>query len=187
MRILILPLALCAVFGLAACAVGPAAGESSGVASAATTSSPSASKPAAASTGSIDMCGNFPVSAIASATGRTVYTTSTERDGDSEGAKLYACQYTDSTDPSQALDSFSLAVYRGGNPDTIMTDLAAAQTSGATPVSGIGDRAQAGAGEIDVVIGSDVVVASDTLHDSSLSDLDPAVLRSLAQKVIAKV
>ena len=137
--------------------------------------------------GPIDLCREFPVSTIAAATGRGVYTTATERNGNSAGASLYACEYTDTTNPADALDAFSVAVYRGGDPDQIMKTLAGALNSGATATSGIGDRAQIGDGEIDVVVGTDVVVVSDTLHMGNLTDLDPSVLRALAQKVIAKL
>lgn len=149
------------------------------------TPTPSLSGSPSRSSGPINMCGQFPVSTIVAATGRAVYTTATERDGNSASAKLYACEYTDSVNPDDALDGFNLAVYRGGDPDAIMKALAAALTSGATPTSGIGDRAQVGDGEIDVVVGTDVVVVSDAVHEGDLTDLDPSVLRDLAQKVIA--
>ena len=184
--LLIIPLAVAALTLAACSATSPATTAGTGGPTPAS-ASPVPDTPAASKTGPIDICGDFPVATIVAATGRSVYTTATEQDGDSDGAKLYACEYTDSTDPGDALDGFNLAVYRGGDTDAIMKDLADALTSGATPSSGIGDRSQVGDGEIDVVVGTDVVVASDALHEGDLADLDPGVLRSLAQKLIDKL
>ena len=188
MRILLLPVAVGAALVLSACSSPlPAATAGATAGSPHATSSTAASAPAAHAAGPVDVCGDFPVATIVAATGRSVYTTATERDGGSEGAMVYACEYTDSTDPANALDGFNLVVYRGGDPDAIMKDLAAAQTSGANAASGIGDRAQTGDGEIDVVVGTDVVVASDALHEGDLAELDPSVLRQLAKSLIAKL
>lgn len=63
-----------------------------------------------------------------------------------------------------------------------MKDLAALFTSGAKPYSGIGDRAQIGDGELDVVIGGDVVVASDSVHEGNLAELTTDQLEKLAQR-----
>jgi hypothetical protein len=101
--------------------------------------------------------------------------TCTQQDRPDTGANVYACEYTDSADPADALDGFNLVVYRGGDPTTIMKNLAAALTSGATPTSAICDRTQLGDGEIDIVVGTDVVVASDAVHEGQIPDLDPRV------------
>jgi hypothetical protein len=187
MRTALLPLAIGAILVLSACsATSPVTSAGTGGPTPAS-ASPKATTPAAHSAGPIRVCDDFPVSTIVSATGRSIYTTATEQDGVTEGAHLYACEYTDSTDPADALDGFDLVVYRGGDPDAIMTALAQALTSGATPTSGIGDRAQTGDGEIDVVVGKDVVVASDAVHEGDIPDLDPAVLKSLAQRLIGKL
>jgi len=182
----LLPIIVGAILVLSACSTGSPATTAGTGGPTPATASPPASSPATRSTGPIRVCDDFPVSTIVAATGRSVYTTATEQDGDTQGAKVYACEYTDSTDPSDALDGFNLAVYRGGDPDAILTALAAALTSGATPISGIGDRAQSGDGEIDVVVGTDVVVVSDAVHEGDIPDLDPSVFRGLAQKLIAK-
>jgi hypothetical protein len=186
MKFLLVPVSAALVLGLSACAPATGSGSSVPGASNGPSVAPS-SAPAshASSTGAINVCGKIPVATVASLSGRTVYTTGHEIDGPSEGAKLYACEYTDSTDASNALDGFNLVVYRGGDPTKILKGLATALTAGATPLSGIGDKAQSGDGEVDIVVGTDVVVASDSVHEGQLATLSTARLESLARKVMA--
>lgn len=100
---------------------------------------------------------------------------------------MYACEYTDSANAGDALDGFNIAVYRGGDTAKITHDLAAALTDGASPQSGIGDRGQLGDGELDVVVGGDVVVVSDSVHEGNLAELHLAQLEKLAKQIIAKL
>jgi hypothetical protein len=181
MKLLVIPLGAAVLLLLSACA--PATGTSSAAPPAAG-SSLSAPKHAS-STAAIAVCSKISVSEVASASARSVYTAAHEIDGPLEGAQLYSCEYTDSATASDALDGFNLGVYRGGNPDTIMKAEATALTKGAKPLSGIGDRAQAGDGEVDVVVGTDVVVASDAVHEGDLTTVSTAQLEILARKVMA--
>jgi hypothetical protein len=191
MRILLLPLGAAVLLSLGACSVLPSDGSTPVASSAAASTSPApaaasaaAAAPAAHGSGPIPVCTDFPLTVVASATGRSVYTTATERDGSSAGAQTYACEYTDQA-PDDALDGFDIAIYRGGDPAGIMSQLSQALTSGTTPLSGIGDRAQAGDGEVDVMSGTDVVVVSDAVHEGQLADLSTSTLEALARKVMA--
>jgi hypothetical protein len=181
MKLLLVPVGAAVLLLLSACA--PASGSPS---SAPANTAPSSSAPKqSSSTAAIDVCSKISVGTVASVSGRTVYTAAHEIDGPTEGAKLYSCEYTDSADASDALDGLGLAVYRGGDADAILKDLATALTSGAKPLSGIGDRAQVGDGEVDVVVGTDVVVASDAVHEGELTTLTTVQLETLARRVMA--
>lgn len=68
-----------------------------------------------------------------------------------------------------------------------MLDLAAVLTDGAKPQPGIGDKAQLGDGELDVVVGGDVVVVSDSVHEGNLAELNLAQLEMFANKIMAKL
>jgi hypothetical protein len=183
MRILVLPIGAALLLLLSACA--PAAGNPAATSSAAPSSAPSSAPSRASSTAAINVCSKISLGTVASISGRTVYTTSHEIDGPSQGAKLYSCEYTDTASADDALNALNLVVYRGGDPISIMKALAGAQTSGAKPLAGLGDRAQVGSTEVDVVVGTDVVAAADSLHDSDLANLTTPQLEKLARLVMA--
>jgi hypothetical protein len=131
------------------------------------------------------VCSKISVATVTGDTGRSVYTAAHEIDGSSDGAHVYACEYTDSASADDALDGLNLVVYRGGNPISILSSLASALTSGAKPLANIGDRAQVGNGEVDIVVGTDVVVVSDSVHEGQLAELSTAQLEKLANRVMA--
>jgi hypothetical protein len=187
-------LAACGSSGSSGSVSPPAGSLGPASASAATTGTslsgalpPSSAAPKPSGSGPVDVCGAIPLATVKSVTGRTVYTTPHKVDGTTEGAHLYGCEYTDSADAGDALDGFNVVVYRGGDTDKIMRDLAAALTSGASPQSGIGDRAQLGDGELDVVVGGDVVVVSDSVHEGDLAELTLAQFENLANRFMTKL
>jgi hypothetical protein len=183
MRIVLLPLGAAVLLLLSACA--PVAANTVASPATGSSSAPSTAPSRASSTAAINVCSKIPLTTVASVSGRTVYTTTHEIDGPSQGAKLYSCEYTDTASADDALNAINLVVYRGGDPNTIMTALAGAQTSGAKPLTGLGNRAQVGDTEVDVVVGTDVVAAADSIHDSDLADLTTAQLEKLARLVMA--
>jgi hypothetical protein len=189
MRILLLPLAAATLLTLSACSVaGGTGGAPVANSAAAGGTSAAASAPAAASkTGAVDVCNIIPLATIVSATGRSVYTTATSVTAADEGATLYVCEYTDGATIPDSLNVFNIGVYRGGDPTKIMADLATSQGSGAVPHSGIGDRAQLGDTELDVVVGTDVLEVSDTARMSQFTVVGAATLEKLARQLMAKL
>lgn len=184
MRILLLPLVATALLALSACSVADGAAPVNSPAAAGAGSSPSAH---ATDSGPVDVCGAIPLATIVSATGRSVYTTATPVTAADEGATLYVCEYTDGATIPDSSNVFNIGVYRGGDPTKIMTDLATSQGSGAVPHSGIGDRAQLGDTELDVVVGTDVLFVSDTLREGQYTVVAPATLEKLARQLLAKL
>ena len=173
---------------LAGCSAGTStAGSSAGSGGASASSAPSApSAPSGGTaTGAVDVCSAVPVATIVSLTGRSGYLKTNGGSSTQSGADVDVCQYFDTDDASTGYQ-LTLAVFRNGDPAKIFADRAALMASLA-PVSGYGDRAQAGDGELEVVYGSRVITATDALHPGDESSLSTAQLAKIVEAMHAKL
>jgi len=176
-----------ALVGLAlvGCSAGTStAGSSAGSGGASASSAPSAPSGGTA-TGAVDVCSAVPVATIVSLTGRSGYLKTNGGSSTQSGADVDVCQYFDTDDASTGYQ-LTLAVFRNGDPAKIFADRAALMASLA-PVSGYGDRAQAGDGELEVVYGSRVITATDALHAGDESSLSTAQLAKIVEALHAKL
>lgn len=170
---------------LAGCSAGTStAGSSAGSGGASASSAPSAPSGGTA-TGAVDVCSAVPVATIVSLTGRSGYLKTNGGSSTQSGADVDVCQYFDTDDASTGYQ-LTLAVFRNGDPAKIFADRAALMASLA-PVSGYGDRAQAGDGELEVVYGSRVITVTDALHAGDESSLSTAQLAKIVEAMHAKL
>ena len=170
---------------LAGCSAGTStAGSSAGSGGASASSAPSAPSGGTA-TGAVDVCSAVPVATIVSLTGRSGYLKTNGGSSTQSGADVDVCQYFDTDDASTGYQ-LTLAVFRNGDPAKIFADRAALMASLA-PVSGYGDRAQAGDGELEVVYGSRVITVTDALHAGDESSLSTAQLAKIVEALHAKL
>jgi hypothetical protein len=182
MRKVVLPSVALLGFALLVTGCAPTTTSSTGALSPATSAAPSTSPQSRVSgTGLVDVCSAVPLAVVVQTTGRSAYTTVAGGTGVDQNAKVYYCQYSDG-DISTAESVFTISVYRGGDSTSIMAKLAQA-LGGASPVSGVGDKAQANDVELDVVYGTDVVVVSDILDPGTASNLPQSAFVALSKRI----
>ena len=121
----------------------------------------------AASGTALDVCGIFPVSAAAKASGLDL----TSGVADPSGAGQYGCTYSSSGTTAADLENNpDVTVYTSASPMTLDglkagLDASASQNAPTVAISGVGDKAYAGAGGIIAQAGSHVVGVSGLVSD----------------------